>query len=140
MAEMEPKKSNIVPLDFYVMAPSTNASATALIVGDIDGHTFTRRTIPFSGSVVALQAIGQNAVGTGSISFRLTDGGTAASGVSTCTLDTTDTGSNEVTLRRGQYAVSAGDALGVSYTSAATYAAGASSSFCATVWVHLEQN
>lgn len=140
MAEMEPKKSNIVALDYYVMAAATPATATALIVGDIDGHTFTRRTVPFSGSIVALSVIGQNAVGTGSISFRVTDAGTAASGISTVSLTTTDTGSNETTLRRGQYAVSAGDALGVSYTSAALFMAGASSSFCATIWVHLEQN
>jgi hypothetical protein len=122
------------------MASATGQTSTALIVGDIDGHTFTRHTVPFSGSVVALNAYGQNPVGTGSISFRVFDAGTAANGITTVTLDTTNTGSHETTLRRGQYAVSAGDILGVQYTSATTLAAGASSSFCATIWVHLEQN
>lgn len=143
MAEMEPKKSNIVPLDFYIESAGTGATATALLVGHLGastGHSFTRRVLPFNGSIVALNAWGQNAVGTGSITFRVMDAGTAASGVSSVALDTTNTGSYETTLRRGEYAVSAGDVLGVTYTSAATLAAGASSSFCATIWVHIEQN
>jgi hypothetical protein len=140
MAEMEPKKSNIVPLDFYVMAPTTAATATALIVGDIDGHTFTRRTIPFDGSIVGLSVQGQVYVGSGSITFRVMDGGTAASGISAVSCDTTNTGNYYTTLRRGQYPVSAGDVLGVTYTSAVLYAASASSAWCATIWVHLEQN
>jgi hypothetical protein len=137
---MEPKKTNSQTLDFYLLSSATGQTSTALTVGDIDGHSFTRRTVPYSGSIIALQAWGQNPVGTGSISFRVFDAGTAAVGVSTCTLDTTNTGSNVVTLRRGQYAVSAGDILGVQYTSGATLAAGASSSFCATITIHTEQN
>lgn len=140
MAEMEPKKSNIVPLEFYLVSASTGQASTALIVGEIGGHTFPRRTVPFDGSIVALQAHGQNPVGTGSLTFRVFDAGTAASGITAVALDTTNTGSYETTLRRGEYAVSAGDILGVQYTSGATLAAGASSSFCAVIWVHVEQN
>jgi hypothetical protein len=140
MAEMEPKKSNIVPLPFYLRSGGTAASATALVIDVSTGHAFTRRTVPFDGSIVGFNAWGQNAVGTGSITFRVMDAGTAASGVSGVTLDSTNTGSYETTLRRGQYSVSAGDILGVTYTSASTMAAGASSAFCATIWLHIEQN
>jgi hypothetical protein len=110
------------------------------VVDQSTGHAFTRRVVPFNGSIVALNAWGQNAVGTGSITFRVFDAGTAAVGITAVTLDTTNTGSFETTLRRGQYAVTAGDVLGVQYTSGATLAAAASSAFCATIWVHIEQN
>jgi hypothetical protein len=140
MAEMEPKKSNIVALPFYLRTGATGSSSTALVIDVSTGHSFTRRVVPFDGSVVGLNAWGQNPVGTGSITFRVFDAGTAAVGITAVTLDTTNTGSFETTLRRGQYAVSAGDVLGVQYTSGATLAAGASSAFCATVWMHIEQN
>jgi hypothetical protein len=140
MAEMEPKKSNIVALPFSiarVSATDTPTNMTAFQSGS--SAKSTRLSIPFDGSVVALSACGRTAVGTGSCTFRLFDAGTASSPVISTALTTTNSIANNTALRRGVYAVSENDYLGVSFTSTTLYA-GTQSNFVATVWVHLEQN
>jgi hypothetical protein len=140
MAEMEPKKTNCIPLNFHIVNVGGTDTPTNMYAFESAGHDgCVRQSVPFNGSIIALNAQAGAAVGTGSCTFRVFDAGTAASPSISTALTTSATGQSETTLRRGQYAVTAGDALGVSFTSTTLYAS-ASSSFVATIYVQLEQN
>jgi len=145
MAEMEPKKSNIVAFRWWRTGITGTATITNMRVSSSDkNRNAYYHYMPFSGSVVRFQLDSLiKPVGSGSLTGRLLKAGTGATTVGGVVLSSSAslgyTGSNGSNLNRGAYAVSAGDKLQVVYT-AHTFDAGASSMIEATVFVHIEQN
>jgi len=142
MAEMEPKKSNIVKFHFYHDYAATGATGSAMKYGaSVVGHAtkITAIEAPFNGSIVGLSVGTENAVGTGSVSFRAQAAG-SSSAVAVALESATNTATHYGAWRRGIYSFSAGDLLGCNYTSAGTFAAGASCALFADLYVHFEQN
>lgn len=140
MAEMEPKKSNIVPFDFAKQIAYT-ASASTMKTVQFAGHMDNSEYVqcPWSGSVVGLAVYAEKPAltNTNTIKFWATAGGTTA-GLAV-SLSRTNTRYNYTAWRRGLYAVSAGDLLGVTYSSAATWAASSAGVF-AKLFIQIEQN
>jgi hypothetical protein len=138
MAEMEPKKSNIIKFPFFLGTVVGTDTITMFRVGSLVNANY-RAPVPFDGSIVALQLSTWPAQGTGSLTARAWVEGTGAAGIGSCTLTTVSTGTKITTAVRGAAPVSAGDYLAVAYTST-SFNATASCALTADLYVHVEQN
>lgn len=140
MAEMEPKKSNIVPFSFYVAdASGQSQSATAMSgTGEATAGDVAQQPCPWAGSIVGLSIQVEAARTAGTLTIQPALNGTAAA--ASDTINATDTQYATTTWARGKYAVTAGQRIGSLWSSDASWAAGTTPSVRATVFVHVESN
>jgi len=140
MAEMEPKKSNIVPFAFYVAdASATSQAATAMsATGEATATDVPQQPCPWAGSIVGLSIQTEAARTAGTLTIQPAINGTAAA--ASDTINATDTQYATTAWNRGQYTVTAGQRIGCLWSSSAAWAAGTTPSVRAVVYVHVESN
>lgn len=140
MAEMEPKKSNIVTYAFYVAdASGQSQSATNMsAAGEATATDCPQQPCPWAGSIVGLSIQVEAARTAGTLTIQPSINGTAAAAA--LTIDDDPTQYNTTTWRRGLYPITAGQRIGCLWSSSAAWAAGTTPSVHAIVYVHVEEN
>ncbi len=140
MAEMEPKKSNIIPFDVYVAdASGQSQSATNMSgTGEATATDVAQQPCPWAGSIVGLSIQVEAARSGGILTIRPTINGSAAAAA--LTIDDDPTTYNTVTWARGTYPVTAGQRVGATWASDGSWAAGTTPSVRVVVFVHVESN
>ena len=136
------KYGGIVAFVFGVANAVASQTNTDLTLSDAT-YVNTLATMPKSGSVVGVSIAVSAAVTAGSVNFRAHKDGTefAQSGYPAPELESvTNDQKSFASLRPGVLTFDAGDALGVSYTSDATYAPTNTNDFAAILWVQLDPN
>jgi len=140
MAEMDPKKSNIIPFAFYVAdASGQSQSATAMSgTGEATAADVAQQPCPWAGDIVGISVQVEAARTAGTLTIQPAISGTAAAAA--ITIDDDPTQYNYTTWRRGQYPVTAGQRIGCLWSSDASWAAGTTPSVRAVVFVHVYEN
>ena len=134
------KYGAIVALPFGVANAVTNKTNEDLAAADASANTLV--VMPQSGSVVGISVYASAEVTAGSASFAAQKAGTefAQTGYPNPTLNTTNTNKSYASIRPGVLTFSAGDTLGVSYTSSTDLAPTNTNDFSALVFVQLDPN
>jgi len=128
----------IIPLVFGVANAATNQTNTDLTGAGADANTVHK--MPKAGSVVGISVGGSAAVSAGTATFRAHKDGTefAQSGYPAPVLNATNSGASYATIRPGVLTFSAGDGLGVSYSSSTDMAPTNTNDYSAVLWVQLD--
>jgi hypothetical protein len=136
------KYGTIVALLFGVANAVASQTNTDLAAADASGNTLV--TMPKAGSVVGLSVRASAAMTAGTVSFKAHKDGTefAQTGYPNPGLSSSASVTNEsyATIRPGILTFSAGDAVGVSYTSDATFAPTNTNDFSVALFVQLDPN
>ena len=140
MAENEPKKSNYLPLWFYVADAASGGTDTEMsIAGEATAADCPQQPIPWAGSIVGMSLQLEAAVGAGTATIYPTINGVTAA--SALVLDAvTNTQYTAAAWRRHLYPFTKNQRIGAQYTTTATWTAGPTQSLVACVWVHVEEN
>lgn len=139
MAEMQPNKSNIVAIPFYVAdASGQSQSATAMsAAGEATATDCAQVPIPWAGSIVGLSIQVEAARTAGTLTIQPSINGTA--GATTLTIDDDPAQYNYTSWRRGLYPITAGQRVGCLWSSDSAWAASTTPSVHATLFVHVEE-
>ena len=139
MADWDPKKCNIVSFSFYVAdASAQSQSATAMsAAGEATAGDLPQIPVPWDGSIVGLSVQVEAARTAGTLTIRPTINGTATA--ESITIDDDPTQYNTITWRRGLYSITAGQRVGCTWASDASWAAGTTPSVHALVFVQIEE-
>lgn len=131
----------VVGLPFGVANAVTAQTNTDLTASDAT-YVNTLFVMPAGGSVVGISVQASAAVTVASAIFRAHKDGTeyAIAGYPAPTLDTTNTQQSYASIRPGVLTFSAGEGLGVSYTSTTNMAPTNTNDFTAVLWVQLDPN
>lgn len=140
MAEMDPKKSNIVPFSFYVADASgqSQSSVAMSATGEATATDVPQQPCPWAGSIVGFSVQVEAARTAGTLTIQPTINGTASA--STLTIDDDPTTYNYTTWRRDLYPVTAGQRIGCVWSSSSDWAAGTTPSVRCVVFVHVYEN
>jgi hypothetical protein len=136
-AEMDPKKSNIVPFTFYIANLAASQSAVALATaGEATAGDVPEQPCPWAGSIVgqSVQVEAARSAGTLTVQPEIN----AAAAAATTVINADNTQYNTTTWNRGEYPVTAGQRIGARVTTDADWAAGTTPSVVVTVFVHIE--
>jgi hypothetical protein len=121
--ELSPKFGQVVAFHFAVANPDTGATNTDLTIGGGQG---TLLKMPAAGSVVGIGVSGNADITAGTAHFHAHKAGTEFTNVSALTVELTsaaaDHDGDSALVRPGVMSFDAGDKIGVSYTTDATYA------------------
>ncbi len=135
------KYGAILALPFGVANAVTNQTNTDLTVADVSADTL--HLMPKSGSVVGISIHASAAVTAGTVSFRAQKDGTefAQTGYPNPGLESvTNSQESYASIRPGVLTFSAGDALGVSYTSSTDAAPTNTNDYSVLLFVQLDPN
>lgn len=140
MPEMDPKKSNIIPFEFYVEdASAGNQSAEALAsVGEATVADVPQQPCPWAGSIVGISVQCEGARTGGTLTIRPTINGSDAA--EALTLDDDPTQYNSAKFARGQYPVTAGQRIGADWSTSSWTCDTGTPSVRAVVYVHVYEN
>lgn len=134
------KHGAIVALLYGVANAVASQTNTDLVAADISGNTLL--IMPQNGSVVGLSVRASTAMTAGAVSFRAHKDGTefSQSGYPNPALSSAAAVTNEsyASIRPGVLTFSAGDGVGVSYTSDATFAPTNTNDFSVALFVQLD--
>jgi hypothetical protein len=136
------KYGTIVAFLFGVANAVASQTNVDLAAADSSGNTLV--TMPAGGSVVGLSVRASTAMTAGTVAFKAHKDSTefAQSGYPSLTLGSTAAVTNEsyASIRPGVLTFSAGEAVGVSYTSDATFAPTNTNDFSVALFVQLDPN
>jgi hypothetical protein len=132
------KYGAIVPFQFIVANATTNVSNTDL--APATDHTLV--TMPYGGSVVGISVGSSANVTAGSATFRAQLAGTefAQDGYPSAILDATNSNATYASVRPGVLKFTAGQRVGVSYSSATDMAPTNTNDFLAVLWVQINED
>lgn len=128
----------VVPIIFNTVNAVTNQTNTDMILAT--GATLVQ--VPAAGSVIGISVTTSTACEGGSATFRAHSNGTeiGTTGYPAPVINATNSAASYATLRPGAMTFSAGDKLGVSYTSATDLTPTNTQDFVAVLWVQLNPN
>lgn len=142
MSEHEPKKSNYLPLTFYIASAATDtADAELSAFGEQTAGDMGQVPIPWAGSIVGFSVAAEATVGAGTGDYVVTiNGVTAHASVALQLEATTNTQYTAAQYDRGLYTFTQNQRIGAQYTHTATFTAGVTQSIGAVVFLHVEEN
>jgi hypothetical protein len=137
---MEPKKSNIIPFDFYVADASAGDQAAQAMsaAGEATVTDCPQQPCPWAGSIVGISVQVEGARTGGTLTIRPTINGSDAA--EELVIDDDPAQYNSISWRRGEFPITAGQRIGADWSTASWTNAEGTPSVRVVVYVHVYEN